>query len=75
MVLINKGDRKRRKRVFYRNASGKLTRTIRDRTSLNYQQLCKAHKDECLDVWKKILQFEKKGLIKREIIVRLPVEL
>ena len=52
---VDKGDRKRLKRGVYLKASGIRARVLRDKTGLNYQQLWKAQKDGCLDVWEIIL--------------------
>ena len=49
---VDKGDRKRLKRGVYLKASGMRARVLRDKTGLNYQQLWKAQKDGCLEVWK-----------------------
>ena len=59
VALIDKGDRKRLKRAVYLKASGMRPRAVRDRTGLNYQQLWKAQKDACSDVWEKIMQLAK----------------
>ena len=52
---VDKGDRKRLMRGVYLKASGMHARVLRDKTGLNYQQLWKAQKDGCLDVWEIIL--------------------
>ncbi len=53
VALANKGDRKRLKRAVYLKASGMRPRAVRYKTGLNYQQLWRAHKDACFDVWEK----------------------
>ena len=59
VALVGKGDRKRLKRAVYLKASGMRPRAVRDKTGLNYQQLWRAQKDACFDVWEKILQLAK----------------
>jgi len=59
VALSEKGDRKRLKRAVYLKASGMRPRAVRDRTGLNYQQLWKAQKDACSDVWEKIMELAK----------------
>lgn len=61
VALANKGDRKRLKREVYLKASGMRPRAVRDKTGLNYQQLWRAQKDACFDVWEKISQLAKLG--------------
>ena len=56
VALIEKGDRKRLKRAVYLKASGMRPRAVQELTGLNYQQLWKAQKDACSDVWEKIMQ-------------------
>ena len=52
VALNDKGDRKRLKRAVYLKASGMRPRVVRTKTGLNYQQLWKAQKDACSDLWK-----------------------
>jgi len=56
VALIDKGDRKRLKRAVYLKASGMRPRAVREKTGLNYQQLWRAQKHACEDVWEKISQ-------------------
>ena len=49
------------KRGVYLKALGMRPRVVRDKTGLNYQQLWKAQKDGCLDVWEIILHLAKLG--------------
>ena len=55
VALNDKGDRKRLKRAVYLKASGMRPRAVRSKTGLNYQQLWKAQKDACSDLWEIIL--------------------
>ena len=55
VALNDKGDRKRLKRAVYLKASGMRPRVVRSKTGLNYQQLWKAQKDACSDLWEIIL--------------------
>ena len=76
VALNDKGDRKRPKRTVYLKASGMRPRVVWTKTGLNYQQLWKAQKDACSDLWEIILQLSQlKGLIKRETILRFWIEL
>ena len=61
VALADKGDRKRLKQAVYLKASGMRPRAVRDKTGLNYQQLWRAQKDACFDVWEKISQLAKLG--------------
>ena len=61
VALIDKGDRKRLKRAVYLKASGMRPRAVQELTGLNYQQLWKAQKDACSDVWEKIMQLSQLG--------------
>ena len=61
VALVGKGDRKRLKRALYLKASGMRPFAVRDKTGLNYQQLWRAQKDACFDVWEKISQLAKLG--------------
>ena len=61
VALIEKGDRKRLKRAVYLKASGMRPRAVQELTGLNYQQLWKAQKDACSDVWEKIMQLSQLG--------------
>ena len=56
LAVNDKGDRKRLKRAVYLKASDMRPRLVRTKTGLNYQQLCKAQKDACSDLWEVILQ-------------------
>ena len=55
VALKDKGDRKRLKRAVYLKAAGMRPRVVRTKTGLNYQQLWKAQKDACSDLWEIIL--------------------
>ena len=55
VALNGKGDRKRLKRAVYLKASGMRPRVVRTKAGLNYQQLWKAQKDACSDLWEIIL--------------------
>jgi len=55
VALNDKGDRKRLKHAVYLKASGMRPRVVRSKTGLNYQQLWKAQKDACSDLWEIIL--------------------
>lgn len=59
VALIEKGDRKRLKRAVYLEACGMRPRAVQELTGLNYQQLWRAKKDVCLDVWEKITQLSR----------------
>ena len=61
IALVEKGDRKRLKRAVYLKASGMRPRAVQELTGLNYQQLWKAQKDACSDVWEKIMQLSQLG--------------
>ena len=56
LAVNDKGDRKRLKRAVYLKASDMRPRLVRTKTGLNYQQLWKAQKDACSDLWEVILQ-------------------
>ena len=61
VALVDTGDRKRLKRAVYLKASGMRPRAVQEHTGLNYQQLWKAQKDACSDVWEKIMQLSQLG--------------
>ena len=56
LAVNDKGDRKRLKRAVCLKASDMRPRLVRTKTGLNYQQLWKAQKDACSDLWEVILQ-------------------
>ena len=61
VALIENGDRKRLKQAVYLKVSGMRLRAMQELTGLNYQQLWKAQKDACSDVWEKIMQLSQLG--------------